>query len=281
MGPRLPEDYLQRFGALGRLYGRAALAHLHAAHVCVVGVGGVGSWTVEALARSGVGALTLIDLDDVCITNVNRQLPALDGSIGRPKVDVLAERARLINPHCTVTAVTEFLTPSSAGRLLDAPFTFVVDAIDKLGNKTLVLTTCRERQLPVLTIGGAGGKRDGTMVRVRDLAHTEQDELLRQLRRKLRREHGFTVGFHRSDPSVQIPFDIPAVFSPEKPVYPWADGTCSSEPEPGSSLTLDCASGFGSACAVTAAFGLAAAGEVVRRIAGAEVTSSIDRAHSA
>jgi len=96
----LPDDYLQRFGGLARLYGEAALPRLQAAHVAVVGVGGVGSWVVEALARSGIGALTLIDLDDVCLTNVNRQLPALDGNIGRPKVTALAERMRLINPAC-------------------------------------------------------------------------------------------------------------------------------------------------------------------------------------
>lgn len=279
-------DYLQRFGAIGRLYGRVGLEKLRVAHVVVIGIGGVGSWTVEALARSGVGALTLIDMDDVCITNVNRQLHALDGQIGRPKVEAIADRVRLINPHCGVKAVAEFFTKTTAGELLggemrnaecgvrndpasalDSDFSFVVDATDRLGNKCLILTACRERGIPVLTIGGAGGKRDGTQVRVRDLAHTEQDELLRQVRRKLRREFGFTQGLHRSDPSVQVPFDIPAVFSPEKPVFPHSDGTCSAEPELGSSLTLDCASGFGTATHVTAAFGLAAAGEVVRRIA--------------
>lgn len=263
----MTDDYLQRFGAVARLYGREGLDRLRAAHVCVVGIGGVGSWTVEALARSGIGALTLIDMDDVCITNVNRQLHALDGTIGRPKVDAIADRVRLIHPHCAVTPIAQFLTASTASVLLATPFTFVVDATDKLANKCLILTACRERGIPVLTLGGAGGKRDGTQVRVRDLAHTEQDELLRQVRRKLRREFGFTAGLHRSDPSVQAPFGIPAVFSPEKPVYPHSDGTCSTEPEPGASTTLDCASGFGTATHVTAAFGLAAAGEVIRRTA--------------
>lgn len=261
------DDSEQRFGGVARLYGRDGLARLRAAHVAVIGVGGVGSWTVEALARSGVGALTLIDLDDVCITNVNRQLHALDGQIGRPKVDALADRVRAINPHCAIDPLAQFFTASTAEELLATPFSFVVDATDKLANKCLILTACGARQIPVLTIGGAGGKRDGTQVRVRDLAHTEQDELLRQVRRKLRREFGFAQGLHRSDPSVQVPFGIPAVFSPEKPVFPHSDGTCSTESEPGSSLTLDCASGFGTATHVTAAFGLAAAGEVVRRIA--------------
>ncbi len=113
-----PDDYYDRFGGLARLYGRDALERLRRAHACVVGVGGVGSWTAEALARSGVGAITLIDLDDVCVTNVNRQLPALDGQIGRPKVAALADRIRLINPACRVTPVTEFFTSANASELL-------------------------------------------------------------------------------------------------------------------------------------------------------------------
>lgn len=253
-------DYAQRFGGLGRLYGTAGLERLQKAHVCVVGVGGVGSWTVEALARSGIGKLTLIDLDDVCVTNVNRQLPALDGQIGRPKVNVLAERARLINPDCEIECVIEFFTQATAGEMLAPGYSFVVDAIDKLTNKCTLIASCRERGLRVLTMGGAGGKRDGTQVRVADLALTEQDELLRQVRRKLRKDFGFPRGLQDS-------FGIPCVYSPEKPVFPWANGTCSTEAEPGSSLTLDCASGFGTASFVTGSFGLAAAGEVVRRVA--------------
>lgn len=254
------EDFAQRFGGIGRLYGAAGLERLRNAHIAIVGVGGVGSWTVEALARSAIGAMTLIDLDDVCITNVNRQLPAHDGNIGRPKVDALADRVGLINPACRVERAAEFFTASTAHELLAPKFDFVVDATDKLSNKCLLIAKSRERGYPVMTVGGAGGKRDGTQVRVRDLAHTEQDELLRQVRRKLRRDYGFPRG-------EQVEFGIPAVFSPEKPVFPWADGTCSAEAEPGSSLTLDCASGFGTATAVTGSFGFAAAGEVVRRIA--------------
>jgi tRNA A37 threonylcarbamoyladenosine dehydratase len=253
------DDFEQRFGGIARLYGRAGLERLRAARVCVVGVGGVGSWTVEALARSGVGALTMIDLDDVCVTNVNRQLPALDGQIGRPKVEVLAERVQLINPACTIDAVTDFFTAGSAARLLEPGFDFVVDATDKLSNKCAIITAGRERGYPVLTIGGAGGKRDGTAVRVVDLAHSVQDELLRQVRRKLRQECGFPR-------DVTQDFGVACVYSPEKPVYPWADGTCSAEPEAGSSLKMDCASGFGSVTHVTAAFGLAATGEVIRQI---------------
>lgn len=255
-----PDDFTQRFGGIARLYGRSGLERLRAARVAVIGVGGVGSWTVEALARSGIGALTLIDLDDVCVTNVNRQLHALDGAVGRPKVEALADRLRLINPACRVEGLAEFFTASSAARLLEPRYDFVVDATDKLTNKCLIITGSRERGLPVLTIGGAGGKRDGTAVRVADLAHSEQDELLRQVRRKLRRDCGFSR-------DVRQDFGVVCVYSPEKPVFPWTDGTCATEPEPGSSLQLDCASGFGTATAVTGAFGFAAAGEVVRRIA--------------
>jgi tRNA A37 threonylcarbamoyladenosine dehydratase len=256
------DDFAQRFGGIARLYGNAGLARLRCAHVCVIGVGGVGSWTVEALARSGIGALTLIDLDDVCVTNTNRQLPALDGQFGRPKVDVLAERVQLIHPTCRVARIAEFFTAATAARLLEPCYDFVIDATDRLTNKCLIVAGCRERGLRVLTVGGAGGKRDATAVRVGDLAHSEQDELLRQIRRKLRREFGFPR-------NLGAPFGVSCVFSPEKPLFPWSDGTCSHEPEPGTSLALDCASGFGTASFVTGAFGFAAAAEVVRQIVSA------------
>lgn len=257
----MPDDHQERFGGLGRLLGRDALPRLQAAHVAVVGVGGVGSWTVEGLARSGIGALTLIDLDDVCVTNINRQLPALDGQIGRPKVAVLADRVRLINPECRVTTLTEFFTAASAERLLATKFDHVVDAIDGMSAKALLIAECKRRGHPVLTVGGAGGKRDATQIRAGDLGEAWGDELLRLVRKKLRREHGFP-------PGEKVHFGVRCVWSSEHPVFPWADGTCAAEPEPGGNLKLDCASGFGTAVFVTGAFGLAAAGEVVRAIAG-------------
>lgn len=258
----MADDFSERFGGVGRLVGRAGLERLRAARVAVVGVGGVGSWAVEGLARSGVGALTLIDLDDVCVTNVNRQLPALDGQIGRPKVEVLAERVRAIHPSCRVEAVTEFFTASSAERLLAGKFDFVIDAIDALSNKALLIAASRARGLNVVTVGGAGGRRDPTQVRTGDLGDSWGDELLRQVRKKLRREHGFPAG----EQTGRMHWGVRCVWSSEPPVFPWADGTCAAEPEPGSTLTLDCESGFGTAVFVTGAFGLAAAGEVVRAI---------------
>ncbi len=259
----LSDDYVARFGGLGRLYGAAALPRLQAAHVAVIGVGGVGSWVVEGLARSGVGALTLVDLDDVCVTNTNRQLHALTGQVGLSKVAVLAERVRAINPECRVTEAVEFFTAQSAQRLLAPRYDWLVDAIDGMSNKALLIASCVTAQQPLLTVGGAGGRRDATRIRVGDLGESQGDDLLRLVRKKLRRDHGFARGEGNT-------YGIPCVFSNEKPVYPWADGTCATEPEPGTSLKLDCASGFGTGVFVTGAFGFAAAGEIVRRIASCE-----------
>lgn len=256
----LSQEYLSRFGGLGRLFGVAALPRLAAARVVVVGVGGVGSWVVEGLARSGVGALELVDLDDVCVTNTNRQLHAVAEAVGRPKVAVLAERVRAINPECRVVERGEFFTAQSAERLLAQRADWLVDAIDGMSNKALLLASCVARGQPVLTVGGAGGRRDATRIRVGDLGESQGDELLRLVRKKLRRDHGFARGEGNT-------YGIPCVYSNEKPVFPWADGSCATEPEPGSSLKLDCASGFGTGVFVTGAFGFAAAGEVVRRIA--------------
>jgi tRNA A37 threonylcarbamoyladenosine dehydratase len=248
-----------RFGGIARLYGRAALQRLASAHVCVVGVGGVGSWTVEALARSGVGELTLIDGDEVCVTNVNRQLPALEHTVGLAKVKVLAERVATIDPACRVNQLAEFFSSTTSQRLLETRYDWVVDAIDRVPQKALLVAACVQRGIPVLTIGGAGGRRDGTQVCVEDLGRSGQDPLLRALRRGLRRDHGFAVAGDGR-------FGIPCVFSPEKQVFPHGDGRVCEAPDEGSSLRMDCASGFGAATFVTGAFGFAAAGEVVRRL---------------
>lgn len=248
-----------RFGGIARLVGAHGLQRLRAAHVCVVGIGGVGSWTVEALARSGVGALTLIDLDEVCVTNINRQLHALDGTVGRAKVDVMAERVRLINPECRVTPVAEFFTEANAARLLAPDFSFVVDAIDSVSNKCRLLALCRERKLPVVSCGAAGGRLDATGVRVADLADVTHDRLLSEVRKRLRKEHGF--------PPLGKKLGVPCVFSPETPVEPEppacaAEGHGSEAPP-----RLNCEWGYGSATFVTGTFGFAAAGWVVRRLA--------------
>jgi len=245
-----------RFGGIDRLYGAGAVEKLHAAHVAVIGLGGVGSWTVEALARSGIGMLTLIDMDDVCITNTNRQLPAVAGSIGQPKAGALADRIRSINPECRVVPVIEFFTPATCERLLQTRYDFVVDCTDRMSVKALIIGRCHERGMQVLTVGGSGGRRDATLVRAGDLGRTGGDMLLKLVRRKLRSDYGWAKGNNHL-------YGVPAVFSAEPQVYPHSDGQVCDTPEPGTIMKMDCASGFGAACFVTGTFGFVAAGEVV------------------
>ena len=263
--------YLDRFGGVARLLGTQALERLYRAHVAVVGIGGVGSWTVEALARSGVGHLTLVDLDDVCVTNTNRQLPALAGTIGRPKVEVLAERVRQINPACQVRALSEFFTQQSAERLLSEGFSCVVDAIDVLANKCLLIAAARARGFPVVTIGGAGGKRDVDRIQRGDLGDAFSDELLRQVRKRLRRDHGFA----RGETKGKKVFGVRCIWSSEQRVYPLPDGSCALEPKGETSLRMDCAGGFGAGVWVTGSFGFAAAQGVGEQVLASDQGSTL------
>jgi tRNA threonylcarbamoyladenosine dehydratase len=258
----ITEDYQQRFGGIARLYGVPALARFAVAHVGIIGVGGVGSWVVEALARSGIGALTLIDLDDVCITNTNRQLPALEGSYGRPKVNVLADRIAQIHPGCRVNAIATFVTESNATALLDQRFDLIIDAVDRMSVKAAIITTARALDVPVITSGSAGGRRDPTCIRVTDLGLAGHDPLLQQVRRKLRRDHGWA----KAEDGRAMCMDVPCVFSSERPVYPQPDGSCAPTAPAGadSGLRLDCAAGYGAATHVTGAFAFAMVGEALR-----------------
>lgn len=251
----------ERFGGLERLYGRGAVEKLAGAHVTVIGLGGVGSWIVEALARSAIGRITMVDMDDVCITNTNRQLPAMDGEYGRPKIDVLAERVARINPACVVTPHYAFLIEGNVEELIHANSGYIVDAVDRMTPKALIIARGREAGLEVLTIGGAGGRRDPTRVRVGDLGATSGDMLLKLVRKKLRRAHGWAPGKGHH-------MGVTAVYSSEQQVYPWENGEVCNTAEPGTNLHMDCASGFGAASFVTGAFGFAAAGHIVARAAG-------------
>jgi len=254
------DDFETRFGGIARLYGKSGLQKLRAAHVCVVGIGGVGAWSAEALARSGVGAITLVDLDEVCASNINRQLHALTETVGRAKVDVMAARIRAINPNCRVTAEQKFFNEESAEELLAPKFDFVLDAIDNVPNKVLLLVRCREKNLPVIACGGAGGRRDLTSVRVGDLSKASHDKLLSEVRRRLRKEHHF--------PAERLAMGIPCVYSVEKTVFPQPDGSvCATRPEAEEGARLNCNGGLGSATFVTGTFGFAAAGLIVQKIA--------------
>lgn len=252
-------DQAARFGGVARLFSREGGERLARSHVAVVGIGGVGSWAAEALARSGVGSITLMDLDDICTTNVNRQIHALEETVGQSKVRVMAARLRSIHPAITVHAQEEFFTAASAEALWQLRPDYIVDAIDEVPNKCLLIAEARRRCIPVVVCGGAGGKRDGTAVRTDDLGRTSNDRLLQRVREVLRREHGFPKG--------ETWFGIPAVFSTERPVFPHADGNVCAVRAEGSDLRLNCDSGFGTAAFVTGAFGLAAAGRVVQDLA--------------
>jgi tRNA A37 threonylcarbamoyladenosine dehydratase len=248
-----------RFGGIDRLYGTGAVQRLAKARVCVVGLGGVGSWVVEALARSAVGHLELVDADDICLSNTSRQLHALAGNFGAGKAEVLAARCRDINPAITVTAVPMFVTPANLAERLDQGFDLVVDACDSFRSKVEMIAWCRRRKLPIVVSGSAGGRLDPTMVRVRDLSRTEHDALLALVRKKLRADFGFPRNATRY-------FGVPAVYSLENVRYPQADGSvCGTRPAVGAdaALKLDCGAGLGAATHVTGTFGFAIAGKAL------------------
>lgn len=252
--------YEERFGGMARLFGADYLKKARAAHVCVIGIGGVGTWAVESLARSGIGKITLVDLDDVCITNTNRQLHAFEGQVGKPKVEAMAERIVAINPEISVVSVQDFFTESTAEKILSTPFDYVVDAIDSIPDKCSIIRECRVRKIPVIVSGGAGGKSNPSGIFINDLSASQGDHLLKSLKRALR-EH------HNIEPQANGLFGLPCVFSREKAVMPWDVCDAVEKPQTGGGMRIDCATGFGAVSFVTGAFGLALAGHVVREIA--------------
>lgn len=252
-------DLSRRFGGIDRLYGPGALTRLAASRVCVIGIGGVGSWAAEALARSGVGNLVLIDLDHVAESNINRQIHALDATLGQSKVQAMAERIAAINPACRVECTEEFISPENVTELLPA-CDGVVDAIDQVRAKAALIAHCRAIGAPVVTTGGAGGRTDPTRIRVDDLSRTTQDALASKVRARLRKEHGFP-----RDPKKK--FGVACVYSDQPIQRPRGGAACDVDgvPHALSPQGLNCA-GYGSSVMVTASFGFAAAARVVAGI---------------
>lgn len=254
-------DFERRFGGVRKLYGEAGLTALRQAHVCVVGIGGVGAWAAEALARSAVGRITLIDLDHIAESNLNRQIHALESTLGQAKVEAMAERIRQINPECQVELIDDFLEIDNLAAYLGRGYSAVIDAIDSVKTKTALVAWCRRNKVKLITCGGAGGQLDPTQIQIADLAKTTQDPLLAKVRQNLRRDYGYS-----RDPKKR--FEIPAVFSTEQLIYPAEEGASCEVDEAGSveGVTgLNCA-GFGSSVCVTASFGLIAASWVLRKI---------------
>jgi len=254
------DNYNQRFGGTRRLYGVNQVDVLRAAHVCVIGIGGVGSWAVEGLARTGVGELTLIDMDDVCVTNINRQIHAMNGTVGKSKIDVMSERIQLINPDCKVNLIDDFISPENQHEYISKEFDYVLDAIDSIKAKASLLAYCRRNKVKVITVGGAGGQTDPTQIQVADLTRTIQDPLAKKVKDRLRRFHHFPKNTARK-------FGIECVFSTEQLKYPQSDGSvCAVKSTAEGPKRMDCASGFGAATMVTATFGFVAAARIVDKI---------------
>lgn len=272
-------DFERRFGGIARLYGPAALERFRHAHVCVVGVGGVGSWAVEALARSAIGQLTLIDLDNVAESNINRQIQALSGTIGQAKVSALAERIAQINPYCQVNQIEDFITTDNLEQMIGGRgYDYVIDAIDSARDKAALLAYCRARDIPLITIGSAGGQTDPTQIQVRDLARTEQEPLLKRVRKLMRSQYGFPRGAKNK-------FHVDAVFSMEPLKFPGGEEACAvGEAAPAAAAAgvtgLNCA-GFGSAMVVTATFGMVAAGHLLRQLAAGVAPAEAEAAAEA
>ena len=243
-------DLERRFGGLRRLYGNAAYLRIRAAHVVVIGVGGVGSWAAEALARSGVASLTLIDLDHVAESNINRQVQAVGSTVGMAKVDALRLRIADIHPQCVVEGVEEFVDEGNWPALLTRPAGAVIDACDNVRAKAAVAAWARATSTPLVVVGAAGGKRAAERVEVGDLAEVTHDPMLASLRQRLRKFHGAP---RTGSLALCCVFSREAVMSP-------ADDACASDG------SLNC-HGYGSSVAVTATFGMVAAARALEFLA--------------
>ncbi|GGW59896.1 tRNA cyclic N6-threonylcarbamoyladenosine(37) synthase TcdA [Alishewanella tabrizica] len=257
-------DFHTRFAGISRLYGAGALAAFQQSHVVVIGIGGVGSWAAEALARSGIGEITLIDLDDVCVSNINRQLHALTDTVGQDKVAVMAARILQINPDCKVNQVADFIAADNMSTLLANNVDYVLDAIDSVKAKVALIAWCKRHKVPLITTGGAGGQLDPTQIQLADLTLAFNDPLLAKVRNMLRRNHQFSRNPKRR-------FGVDCVFSTEQLRYPQADGSvCQQKPavlaDQATAMRLDCSGGFGATTVVTASFGFAAVSRILFKL---------------
>ena len=252
-------DYHNRFGGIARLYGETDFYKIKQSHVCVIGIGGVGSWAAESLARTGVGKITLIDHDDIAESNINRQIHSLSSTIDQSKVSAMAERINLINPDCTVNIIDDFITETNCQKYLEQNYDYVIDAIDSIKFKCAIIYYCKRNKIPILTTGGAGGLTDPTQIDVCDLAKTWNDPLAAKVRSQLRWQYGYTKNPKRS-------FGVKCVYSTEQQRYPKEDGSVDYAKPGVKGVHLDCSMGFGSATHITATFGFVAAAKAIESI---------------
>lgn len=247
------DEYERRFAGVAKIYSEDAFSHYEKSHVMVIGIGGVGSWAVEALARTGIGKLTLVDMDVVAASNVNRQLPAMSSTLGMEKIEVMAERCRSINPRVKINLMDDYLTPDNVTEILaDAP-DLILDCIDDVKAKLALMLHCRFNKIPLIVSGGAGGKTDPLKIRAADLSKTEQDPMLAKLRTQLRNKG---IGKKPKEK-----FGITCVYSVEN---------LFSSAEVCPSAGLRCG-GYGSAVAVTASFAMIAVAEGLKKLDGKRV----------
>ena len=247
------DNFEQRFGGIGRLYTPEGLAKLRQSHICVIGIGGVGSWAVEALARSGIGKITMIDMDDICVTNINRQLPALTCPVASCKTEARSSRIAEINPECQVEIIDDFISPDNLADYLNRGYDYVIDAIDSVKTKAALIAYCKRNKIRLITTGGAGGQTDPSQIQIADLSKTIQDPLASKVRSLLRKEYHFSQNPKRK-------FGVDCVFSTQPLIFPKMGEGCEI------SATMNCANGFGAVTIVTATFAFFAVGRVIDKL---------------
>jgi len=256
------QQFEERFGGIQRLYGKAKAQIIPELHICVVGIGGVGSWVVEALARSGVGHITLIDHDDIALSNMNRQIHTLDQTINQSKVIAMQQRVLQINPLCRCHAIDDLLTENNLSKYFtkdtEEKYDYVIDAIDSVKHKSALIYYCKRNKIAIITTGGAGGLLNPTAVEICDLSKTFNDPLAAKVRSQLRSQYRFTR-------NPQSRFGVECVFSSEQQVYPQADGSVGQEKPGVKGVSLDCNFGYGSSSCVTSVFGFSAAARAIEK----------------
>lgn len=239
----------KRFYGVEMLYGTRALSKFQKSHILIVGIGGVGSWAAESLIRSGIGEITIVDMDDICVSNINRQVQALNSTVGREKVYILKERLLDINPELKINAIFDYFTPTTAEEILSKKFDFIIDAMDSVHNKCLLIAKARDKKIPIITIGSAGARLDPSKIQINDLRNTTNDFLTRRMKKILRHEHGFSKYEKR-------PFKVPCIFSVEEVKKEHKENIKVS----------NCQTNLGSISFVTASMGLQASAYIINEL---------------